>query len=53
LGQIAGRRFLQLHFVDLAIGSLSTLAALIYFRDEAVSGLLHAFAWLAVRFGGL
>jgi hypothetical protein len=44
---------LQLHYLDLAIGSLTTLAALIYFREEAVSGLLHSFAWLAVRFGGL
>ena len=39
---------MQLHQIDLAIASLTGLAALIYFRDDA----LHAFAWLAVRFGG-
>ena len=44
---------MQLHYFDLAIGSLSTLAALIYFREEAAAAFLHAFAWLAVRFGGL
>jgi hypothetical protein len=40
---------LQLHSLDVVIGALSALAAAVYFRDEA----LHAFAWLAVRFGGL